>query len=310
MVYNACNTPHTVNANSTNRSHHTNSTSHNAYHTVNTDGSHGSNRMSNTLRVSVAMQKGGVGKTTTTINLAGALARRGHNVLLIDVDPQGYATKSLGFRDIHLSDHDSQYDLWLNDERFGELDELIVEHDEFDVVPSHLRMFKLEKELYSTRRAEERLDLILNAMDRDYDMILLDSPPNLGPLTDNTIIAAEHVLFPAHAHVASKDSLEMLFDEISSIERTFEREILTLGTVVNMTTQDGMSWDMMDWFEDQFGEEYVFEIPKRVDLQYAWKENCSIFGYYEAEEDKETEPPYDDVRDNYLGLAEHVEGQR
>ena len=266
--------------------------------------------MPDTRRVSVAMQKGGVGKTTTAINLAGALSRRGHEVLLIDVDPQGYATKALGFRERYLADTDSQYDLWLDDERFGELGRLIVSHDEFDLCPSHLRLFKLEKDLHATRRAEERLDLVLNALDHEYDVILMDSPPNLGPLTDNTIIAAENVLFPAQAHVASKDALEMLFDEISSIERTFEREIVTIGAVVNMTSQDGMSWDMMDWFEQQFGKQHVFEIPKRVDLQYAWEDECSIFEYYETAKNQSSEPPHDDVRDAYLSLAEHVEAHQ
>lgn len=254
------------------------------------------------MRISIAMQKGGVGKTTTAVNLAAALSRRGHNVLLIDTDPQGFATKSLGFREVYLADESSQYDAWLDD-GFDQLDNLILTHDEFDLVPAHIRMFKLEKELHSARRAEERLDLLLDELDHNYDFVVMDSPPNLGPLTDNTIIAAEHVLFPAQAHVASKDALEMLFDEIDSIETTFKREIVTLGAVVNMTTQDGMSWEMVEWFENSFGEDVVFEVPKRVDLQYAWEDNRSIFAYYDEPE----QPPFDDVRDVYNGLAEHVE---
>lgn len=258
-----------------------------------------------TLPISIAMQKGGVGKTTTAINLSGALAEKGQNVLLVDADPQGYATKSLGFEDEYLVDSTTLYDIFLDANNFDQVNDLVIDQGEFDLLPSHLRMFKLERELHFERRAEKRLSLILDELNSDYDYIIMDSPPNLGPLTDNTIIAAEHVLFPAHAHEASKDALEMLFDEIESIESEFDIQIVTMGAVVNMTTRDNVNDEMLDWFDTHFGEDHVYEIPDRAALRRAWKEGVSIFRYNGK---RHEEKPTKELRERYTALANHVEG--
>ncbi|WP_206538423.1 ParA family protein, partial [Natronorubrum sulfidifaciens] len=98
-----------------------------------------------------------------------------------------------------------------------DLNELIVNGNEFDIVPSHLRNFRLEKPLYSEARGVESLKLALDRLTVDYDYVIIDSPPNLGPLADGALLAAENVLFPSHANTIAKDSLEILFDEIDTL---------------------------------------------------------------------------------------------
>lgn len=263
------------------------------------------------MRIVVGMQKGGVGKTTTSINLAGALANRGHDVLAVDADPQGGLTLKLGLREQYRSSEYALYDVLsdMGELTLDDLDQLIVHGDEFDIVPSHLRNFRLEKHLYSQARGVESLKLALDRLTVDYDYVVIDSPPNLGPLADGALLAAENVLFPSHANTIAKDSIQILFDEIDTLEDKFgDISISTVGAVLNEVGRDGVSTEMEGWFVETFGEDYVFQIPDWAVIEHSIEYQTSVFAYnpddagYAWDADKTEE-----LRDKYDRIATHVE---
>ena len=260
------------------------------------------------FNVAVTLQKGGVGKTTSTVNITAALADQGHDVLLVDLDPQGYATKSLGHRDAYTVNDDSLYDILVEARKFEELPSLVVEHDTFDVLPAHIKMFELERELFFESRTQERLGMAFakSGLGADYDFVVIDTPPNLGPLTDNALMAARHAIFPAQAQASSRDALEMLFDQIETLELEYETTIAMVGAIVNQIERSGMDAEMVEWFEDIFGDA-VWKIPKRVALRYAWDSQETIFSY---DPEGHEEDVVEDLRERYRTIATALERER
>lgn len=236
-----------------------------------------------TRHVAVALQKGGVGKTMVSINVAGALANRGHNVLFIDTDPQGNATEGLGFADTYLEDAPHLASILTDGE--GELDDIVVEHKEMGVVPSNIDMFTAEADLVSAMQGRLRLQRAVDDFltDRNYDFVIYDTPPSLLVMTDSALLAAGNVLIPALAEETSTRALDILFNQIDTIEEQFDQQILEVGIVANRVEPDGESKRMMEWFNETFGDTIpVFEVRKRVALKRAWNSSVSIFQHDES----------------------------
>lgn len=228
-------------------------------------------------RIAVTNQKGGVGKTTTAINTAGALNALDHNVLLVDLDPQGAATEGLGFTTAYDGEPPSLFDILTEPEQRDELRNLIVEHEEMDIVPSNIDMTAAEPELTLSRRGGEQLSLALDTVEDEYDYIIVDCPPYLGYLTDNGLHATQNVLIPALAESTSKRALELLFDHVEALELDYEISIGEVAVIANRVEETNEAEEMMQWFKEAFPDLPVFEVRKRVALQRAFSEGCSVF---------------------------------
>ena len=161
--------------------------------------------------ISVANQKGGVGKTTTTVNLSTILAKKGKKVLLIDTDPQGNATSGLGVsKDVELS----VYDILIGDTEFDEtLQETAIKN--LKVCPSNISLAGAEVQLVSMMSREQRLKTKLDKIKDQYDYILIDCPPSLGLVTLNAFTASDSVLIPVQCEYFALEGLGQLLNTVN-----------------------------------------------------------------------------------------------
>ena len=165
--------------------------------------------------ISVANQKGGVGKTTTTVNLSTILAKKGKKVLLIDTDPQGNATSGLGVsKDVELS----VYDILIGDTEFDEtLQETAIKN--LKVCPSNISLAGAEVQLVSMMSREQRLKTKLDKIKDQYDYILIDCPPSLGLVTLNAFTASDSVLIPVQCEYFALEGLGQLLNTVNLVKK-------------------------------------------------------------------------------------------
>lgn len=233
------------------------------------------------IRVGITNQKGGVSKTTNAINIAGALADRGHDILAADLDPQGYLTNRLGKREAYMSGAPTLLDA-LKEPRETHLEELVVTHAEFDVLPSNVDMFQAVQDLIASGwKPRERLRLLFDHGGADaYDFVIVDAPPSLGPLNDNVLLATQQILIPVETDEVMRLALEHLLNQIETLEKRYETSIRERGLVVSDIHYplDNEQREMIEWFESWGEHVPVFEVAHRVAIARSIKREGSIFG--------------------------------
>ncbi len=235
--------------------------------------------------IAIANQKGGVGKTTTTVNLCAALAAEGKRVLLIDADPQANSTTSVGF-------HRDSYECNLYHVMLGTktLDDIILHTnmDNLDLAPSNIGLVGIEKEFYDNKKNRETiLKERISKLSKKYDFIVIDAPPALGPITINILTASNSVIIPIQCEFFALEGLAQLLNTIKLVKQTLNPELDVKGFLPTMySSQNNLSKQVLADLTKHFkaklfrnnSDSYIV-VPRNIKLAEAPSFGQSILEY-------------------------------
>lgn len=241
--------------------------------------------MSNCKVIALTNQKGGVGKTTTAVNLGVCLSNQGKKVLLVDADAQANLTMSLGYLrpdDLPISLATIMQDI-IDDKPF-DVQKGILHHSEgVDLLPSNIELSGLEVRLINAISRERVLATCINEVKKNYDYVLIDCMPSLGMLTINALAAADSVVIPTQPHYLSAKGLELLLRSVSKVRRQINPHLRIDGILMTMVMpRTNISKEVTALVRSAYGQNIkVFDaqIPHSIRAVEATAEGKSIFAY-------------------------------
>ena len=241
--------------------------------------------MSNCKVIALTNQKGGVGKTTTAVNLGVCLSKQGKKVLLVDADAQVNLTMSLGYPrpdDLPISLATIMQDI-IDDKPF-DVQKGILHHSEgVDLLPSNIELSGLEVRLINAISRERVLTTCINEVKKNYDYVLIDCMPSLGMLTINALAAADSVVIPTQPHYLSAKGLELLLRSVSKVRRQINPHLRIDGILMTMVMpRTNISKEVTALVRSAYGQNIkVFDaqIPHSIRAVEATAEGKSIFAY-------------------------------
>jgi chromosome partitioning protein len=245
------------------------------------------NKPSNPIIVTIANQKGGVGKTTTAVNIAAALAKHHLEILVIDTDPQGNASTALGID--HRVGTPNVYDVLVNDEEFENVVQKVPEIPNLYCAPATIDLAGAEIELVSVVAREYRMQRALNKYlqfhqnkyQKRLDYIFLDCPPSLGLLTLNALVAANEVMIPIQTEYYALEGLGQLMNNINLVKKQLNPELKISTIVLTMfDSRTNLSNQVAEEVQQHFGELVLkTPIPRSVRVSEAPSYQQTVIGY-------------------------------